>query len=107
VATALCPHGFAPDACLICRTLSIGTPARGAGSVEVLTDGRRPARRSLGLGTRALGGLALVAGALLVVWWLTAVIWAVLRVVELVAAAAVAGYLGWKLGVRHGRRHPG
>jgi hypothetical protein len=36
--------------------------------------------------------------------WVVAVVWAVLRIVELVAVAFVFGWVGWKLGVRHGRR---
>lgn len=36
--------------------------------------------------------------------WLAAAFFAVLRIVELVAVAVIAGWVGWKLGVRHGRR---
>ncbi len=65
--------------------------------------GRRSASR---------GGTVVVLGALgvvivLVASWLVALAWTVFRVVQLVAVAVGAGWVGWRLGVRHGRRHPG
>jgi hypothetical protein len=70
-----------------------------AGGVHVL-----PAPRGrLTLGTRLLG-LAVVAVAMaLALWWLVAAAAAILHIVELVAMGAVTGWVGWKLGVRHGR----
>ena len=35
-----------------------------------------------------------------------ALAWAVVRVLEVVVVAAVAGWIGWKLGVAYGRRSP-
>jgi hypothetical protein len=39
-----------------------------------------------------------------VLGWVAAAFFAVLRVVELLAVAALAGWAGWRLGVRNGRR---
>jgi hypothetical protein len=36
--------------------------------------------------------------------WVAAAFFAVLHILELVAVAAGAGWVGWKLGVRQGRR---
>jgi hypothetical protein len=96
MATATCPHGFAQGSCLICRTLTPDT------KVEVLT-GRVPQRH---LGTRLIGLAAVAVAAVLVVGWVAALVWAALRVVELLGVAVVTGWAGWRLGVRHGRRHP-
>ena len=63
-------------------------------------------RRSSPLGA-TLVVLAVVAVlGLLLVSWFAALAWAVIRVVELVAVAVIAGWVAWRLGVRHGRRHP-
>lgn len=63
-------------------------------------------RRSVGFGP-VLAVLAVVAvGGLLVFTWVAALAWAVIRLVELVAVAFVSGWVCWRLGVRHGRRHP-
>ena len=110
MAATTCPHGFAPGSCLICQTLSLPASRPGAASperpqVEVLTD-RRPRRRGAGLGVRATGVAVVLVVAALAVWWVAAAVWALLRIVELVAVAVVFGYSGWKLGVRHGRHHP-
>ena len=109
MATATCPHGFAPGSCLICQTLGTSAPVASGSTrpaVEVLTG--RPARRRSGmtLGARLIGLAALAIGVVLVVGWVAALIWAALRVVELIGVAVVAGWAGWRLGVRHGRRHP-
>jgi hypothetical protein len=108
IANATCPHGFAPGSCLICQTLGASSPvAAGATKVEVLTgrSPRRP-RSRLTLGTRVIGVAAIAVAAVLVVGWVAALIWAALRVVELIGAVVVSGWVGWRLGVRHGRRHP-
>jgi hypothetical protein len=46
--------------------------------------------------------VVVVAG-VLAFWWAMAVARAVLHILELVAMGAVTGWVGWKLGVRHGR----
>jgi hypothetical protein len=61
------------------------------------------------VGRAGLGGnLALVAVAavvgFLVLGWVAAAFFAVIRIVELVAIAAVAGWVGFKLGVQQGKR---
>jgi hypothetical protein len=97
-----CPHGLTTSTCLICETLS---PSR-SGTAR-LDDDRAPARRRAFRVGPALAVLVVVAVVgLLVVWWVAAFAWAVIRLVELVAVALVAGWVGWRLGVRHGRRHP-
>lgn len=37
-------------------------------------------------------------------WWVVAIVAVALRLIELVAVAVVAGWVGWRLGVVHGRR---
>lgn len=96
-----CPHGFAgAGGCEICRVLGAepATPARRFSPPSSL--GRRGAAVQL-----RLGGAAIVAlvGLFLVVQAL-AVVSAVLRLVQFVAVAALAGWIGWRLGVAHGRR---
>ncbi|MDQ4132983.1 MAG: hypothetical protein M3179_07180 [Actinomycetota bacterium] len=96
-----CPHGMTASSCLICQTLS---PARRPESAE--SAGASPARRWRRWRTTG-GGLAiLVAGlaALLAVSWVAALVWSLLRVVELVLMGAVCGWIGWRLGMAHGRR---
>jgi lysylphosphatidylglycerol synthetase-like protein (DUF2156 family) len=98
----ICPHGLTTGTCLICQTL---TPSPSARALPE-DDRRPPRRRSFGVGaTLAVLAVVAVAG-LLVVSWVAAFAWAVIRLVELVAVALVAGWVGWRLGVRHGRRHP-
>lgn len=101
-AQGLCPHGMTSATCLICQTLA-PSEARRARPEPARAPSRR---RSVGIGP-ALVVLAVVGiGGLLVVWWIAAFAWALVRLVELVAVATVAGWVGWRLGVRHGRRHP-
>ena len=131
---ATCNHGFAPADCLICRTLGTTTPP--GTSVEAPPDRRRhpevqplptavqspPARldttkpaspapsdsprrhRSLG-GSLVIALMALLAiGA--AVWILVGVVFTVLHVLELIAVAAGAGWVGYRIGHFRGSRHP-
>ena len=67
---------------------------------------RRPDRpRSLPGGLATIAVVAIVG--FVVVGWVAAAFFAVLRIVELLAVALVAGWVGWQLGVRHGRRQSG
>jgi Flp pilus assembly protein TadB len=66
---------------------------------------RRESRGS-GLGVRLLGLAVIVIAALVAVSLVAHIVLAVLRILELVAVAVVAGWIGWKLGVHHGRRLP-
>jgi hypothetical protein len=133
VVASTCIHGFAPGTCLICQTLQAGSTrtatVKQPGDDRKRT--RRPARAgSTGAGVPALGPtpvradavlsparsprshiglrlLGLVVVAIVVVLAVSLVIGFVLgllRILELVAVAVVAGRVGWSLGVRHGRR---
>ena len=98
-----CPHGRTPSTCLICQALdaselSEGRPRRAKATPERASGG------SLSWAVAKLGIAAVVV--LVVVSWAAALLWTVVRVVELLAVAFVAGWICWRLGVRHGRRHP-
>ena len=97
----LCPHGMTTATCLICETLAPSREARGRPDRTQPPEGRR----SVTLGTLAVLAIVAIAG-LLLVSWVAAFAWAVIRLVEVMAVAVLAGWVGWRLGVRHGRRHP-
>ncbi len=127
-----CIHGFAPAECLICRTL--GTPPRSPATAEAPENRRQhlvgqplatgspsaPARPDRvhaaspsGVPRRhrsPAGSLAVVVMALLAVgaavWLLLGVAFAVLHVLELVAVAAGAGWVGYRIGHFRGSRRP-
>jgi Flp pilus assembly protein TadB len=117
VAPATCLHGLEPDTCLICQTLATkpAPPAkkpvksgrigigRGPRSLPALgPDDRapeRPARRF-----SVAGALALILATVVVAWVVVAALWTAFRVVEFALVAAAAGWVGWRLGVWHGRR---
>lgn len=94
MSSTACPHGLPRETCQICRVLE-PTAVPGA---------RRPASRRGGFG----GNLAVVAVVAVVGFvlfgWVAAAFFAVLRIVELVAVALVAGWVGFKLGTRQSRR---
>ncbi|MGI9022573.1 MAG: hypothetical protein ACR2HV_04970 [Acidimicrobiales bacterium] len=102
---ALCPHGLTRGECLICATLAT-SPA------DPPPAGRRErssaARRSGGGVTRGAGGglgiIVVVVVLLLVAWWLAALLSLILRLAGMVLIAVGSGWVGWRLGVRHGRR---
>jgi hypothetical protein len=85
-----CPHGLDRARCEICRILDPAVGPAGA---------RRPA-----LGANLPGGLATIAVAavvgLVVLGWVAAAFFAVLRILELLGVAIVAGWLGFQLGRR-------
>ncbi|MDQ2724236.1 MAG: hypothetical protein M3Y36_01880 [Actinomycetota bacterium] len=130
---AQCPHGFAPDDCLICATLR-SSPAQGAGNgpalavadrdrgeggrrrpwanhdpdrgadtVTVVEPGRaprRPAGRPLTMALLVIVALiAVVAG----FWLVAGVVFALLRIIEVVAVAVAAGWIGYRVGHWRGR----
>lgn len=101
---AACPHGFAPGTCEICRVMDGDAPATPATrpSGAAATAGRRRAGMQLKAGT----ALVVAAVGVIVAVQALAVVSAVLRVLQFVAVAALAGWLGWTLGVAHGRRSP-
>ena len=98
VDSTACPHGLPRATCEICRVLE-PTPVGRTGS---------PGLRR-GAGARRLpGGLATVAVVavvgFVVLGWLAAAFFAVLRIIERLVVAMIAGWVGWQLGVRRGRR---
>jgi hypothetical protein len=97
VSPSQCPHGLPRDKCRICQVLE---PT----AVPAGRSARRPDRRRAGVGGN-LAGLAIAAVVgFVVIGWVAAAFFAVLRIVELLAVAAVAGWVGWKLGVQQGKR---
>ena len=50
-----------------------------------------------------VGWLVILVALALVGWWVLGLIWAVLRIVELVAVGIVCGYVGYRIGVISGR----
>jgi hypothetical protein len=114
VAQATCLHGLEPDTCLICQTLATkpSSPAKGERrdrsgrsprSLPVASPEDRgpyrPARRF-----SVAGALALLLATVIVGWVVVAALWTTFRVLELALVAAAAGWVGWRLGVWHGRR---
>ena len=85
-----CPHGLPRGRCEICRLVA---PAPGVGT---------PARRTFPGGLVTVVVVAIVG--VVVAGWAAAAFFAVVRLLELVVVAAVAGWIGWKLGVHRGRR---
>ena len=117
--TGTCIHGFAPDGCLICRTL-----ATGEGRTTQLAD-QPPPYRSLPSPARPdavrlqppsrhrrsfAGSVVLILAALLAVgaaaWILVGLVFTVLHVLELIAVGAGCGWVGYKIGHFRGARHP-
>lgn len=94
VSPAACAHGLPLKTCEICRVLEpTAVPA---------ARSPRPDRRRGGLPANLVVAIVAVVG-FLVVGWVAAAFFAVLRMIELLAVAAIAGWVGWKLGVRQGR----
>ncbi len=93
-----CPHGLIAGECLICSTLA-GSPAATPRpeTLERRSTVRRPRSGGAGL-------VLAVVVVLLVGWWLVALVSLIFRLATLMAIAAGAGWVGWRLGVRHGRR---
>jgi hypothetical protein len=120
-----CIHGFAPGTCLICQTLAPGTKVKEPKQSrrEAKAEAKRvastpvPAVRTAppvarpapapppgSTGVRVLGVLFLVVLAFLAFWWVLHFVLGVLHVLEIFAAAALAGYVGYRIGVHQGRR---
>lgn len=95
----LCPHGLTAGECLICATLA-RAPAEAPRSSP-----RRPpsssARQPRGGGAGLVLALVVV---LLVGWWVVALLSVIFRLAGLLAISVGSGWVGWRLGVRHGRR---
>lgn len=129
---ALCSHGFAPDDCLICATLASSAkkglgngpavavedrdrgesgrrswphrdPGRRGEAVSVVEPGPPPRHRE----RRPLATALLVVVALIAVvagvWLVAGVVFALLRIIEVVAVAVAAGWIGYRVGHWRGR----
>jgi hypothetical protein len=94
-----CPHGLPADQCLICPTLPAGSVAS---ATAAATTAAVPRRQRGGLHVAGVVGALVVVG--LVMWALAGVVFAILHVLELAAAAVVAGWAGYRLGHYRGRR---
>ena len=111
VAAATCIHGFSPESCLICQTLQQAPPAtkkRAGVPAPVRPDAVIAPRERQGprlpVSLRVGGWLIVLAAVGVALFFVIGVIYAALRLVELAATALVCGWVGWKLGVHHGRR---
>jgi hypothetical protein len=125
VTDSTCSHGFLSSECLICRTLGsqpqvhvdasrpVSAPRRGspppverAAQPDVVYGPGAVDRPSHELSWYvARAALAVVAIAL-VAWILAGVVFALVRVVELIAVAGLAGWAGYSVGHYRGRHHP-
>jgi len=94
----MCPHGLTAGECLICSTLA-SSPAQASrvGGAKPSSSVKRPRAGGAGL----ILGVVVV---LLVGWWLVALVSLIFRLAGLVAISVGSGWVGWRLGVRHGRR---
>ena len=96
MSAATCPHGLTRETCEICRVLD-------AKPVRPATAAVGPKRRRGGLPSLATVVVVAVLG-FVVLGWVAAAVFAVLRILELLAVAAAAGWVGFRLGVRRGRK---
>jgi Flp pilus assembly protein TadB len=111
-----CIHGYDPGSCVICSTLGSApprdttrrrrrTPGTGAAArVEVLRTGAAQRRHGGRLGVHALALVGVLVLAGLSFWLVTSIVYAVVRLAELVVVAGVAGALGYRVGRARGRR---
>ncbi len=121
-----CIHGFAPGTCLICQTLAPGTKVKEPkqSSRQAKAEAKRaaatpvpsvhtpaPATRPVpappppgSTGLKVLGAIFLIVLGFLAFWWVLHFVLGVLHVLEIFAAAAIAGYLGYRIGVHQGQR---
>jgi hypothetical protein len=76
----------------------VATTAIPGGKVQVVGAPRKPR-----FAPRLVGGLLLIVVLALLGWWILGLVWAVLRLVELVAVGLGCGYLGYRVGVLSGR----
>lgn len=97
-----CPHGLAPGACEICRVLGTSPAVPGPARVSAGRLGVRHPRLGGGAGLVVSGVAVLIA--LVVLSQVLAAAWAVFRLLQVVAVAAVSGWIGYRVGVAAGRR---
>jgi Flp pilus assembly protein TadB len=119
---ATCIHGFSPGQCLICQTLNpaedgrsrrrtataerdpspSGRRASRGGPVEVVDD-RRPSGPRRGT-SHVLVAVAVIVLAIAAFWVVSGIVFALLRVLEILIVALATGMLGYRLGRARGRR---
>lgn len=104
-AAMICPHGLAPGACEICRVLGTGPAVPGPARVPAGRLGVRLARPGGGGAGLVVSGVAVLV-ALVVLSQVLAAAWALFRLLQVVAVAAVSGWIGYRVGVAAGRRRP-
>ncbi len=123
----LCPHGFAPSECLICRTLGTqpqvqvqtgrssvpnetakGTssspnrrPERARPDAVYDSEARKPGRSLSSYAVLALLGVIVVVVA---AWLVAGIVVGLLHALELVIVAVLAGWVGYRIGHYRGRR---
>ncbi len=93
----LCPHGLTAGECLICSTLATSPAEVPRAASQRSSSVRRPRTGGAGL-------VLAVVVVLLVGWWLAALVSLIFRLAGFVAISVGSGWVGWRLGVRHGRR---
>ena len=110
-----CAHGLPASQCLICATLGTSDKTKtaerpsdvlySAGPAQVIqtsTSGARPRLRRR-VAPRLVGGLLLIVIVALLGWWILGLVWAVVRLLELVAVGLVGAYAGYHVGKVSGR----
>jgi Flp pilus assembly protein TadB len=122
---APCLHGFEPGHCLICQTLGPSTSSSSTGSRPTRSE-RRAGRDGHSSGVASGGpvevvdarprtvaprsgrhiaiAVLMVIAAVVAFWIVAGVVFALLRLLEIVIVAAVAGVLGYRLGRARGHR---
>lgn len=120
MAATTCIHGYAPGQCLICQTLQgaggkdrptkeKGRSPAGPATVAPLPTRVRPdtvvadAPPRGSFAGRAIVAFLIIAVVALVAVWAIGVAYAVLRAIELLAVALVAGWIGYRVGLYRGR----
>jgi hypothetical protein len=131
VADSNCIHGFAAGQCLICQTLQSGGDngdRKGGRRAKTATRAQpalippqqpqptsvrpdavyrpQPAEGGGGgsLGLKLAGMAVVVVLVILAGLWIASLVWSVLHLIQLVAAALVAAWLGYQVGVFRGKR---
>jgi len=113
-----CVHGNDPRTCIVCKTLAeldsmTGNAAAGgrrattAAPVDIVSRGggdRTPARGGGHFGYHVAVFAAVLIAAAISVWFVAGIVFAFIRVFEVLLVAAVAGTLGYRLGRARGRR---
>jgi hypothetical protein len=98
----LCPHGIAEGECLICKTLP--GSSRPPVKPDAVYSGRRDIDRRRSFTSHpALVVIGVVVVAL-VAWALLGAVFTALHTIELIVVAAVAGWVGYRVGRYSGRR---